>query len=111
MKEQIAQRLAELRTEREKGEKQLADLRDTLLRIAGAIIALEEVLAGQPEDNGGAPVARGFWREVGRLETVGHGATVLDKMKAMSKDERAAILGAFHSCGSEDLGCQCENDE
>ena len=54
----MIQRLQELRQEYEKGQQQLAlldqrrqELRDTLLRIAGAIQVLEE-LAGQ---NGQAP--------------------------------------------------------
>lgn len=53
---QIKQRLVELRAEHEKGEKALAELNtrrteleQTLLRIAGAIQVLEELLQG---DNG-----------------------------------------------------------
>lgn len=52
MKEQLRQRLQELKSEYESGQKVLADLeakqanvRDTLLRIAGAIQVLEEELA------------------------------------------------------------------
>ncbi len=51
MKEQIQQRLKQLRVEYEAGQKMLADLeskeaeiRQTLLRISGAIQALEELL-------------------------------------------------------------------
>jgi hypothetical protein len=53
MQEAIETRLAELRAELESGERQLelldrrrAGLRDTLLRIGGAVQALEEILAG-----------------------------------------------------------------
>jgi chromosome segregation ATPase len=49
MKEQLEKRLAELKTEFESGQKVMADLeskqtnlRDTLLRISGAIQILEE---------------------------------------------------------------------
>ena len=52
MKEQLEERLRELRTEFESGQKMLADLearqanmRDSLLRISGAIQVLEEELA------------------------------------------------------------------
>jgi predicted nuclease with TOPRIM domain len=51
MKEQLLQRLNELKSEFEAGQKMLADLeakqanlRDTLLRISGAIQVLEELL-------------------------------------------------------------------
>ena len=51
MKEQLEQRLAELKAEFESGQKAMADLeakqanlRDTLLRISGAIQILEEEL-------------------------------------------------------------------
>jgi hypothetical protein len=54
MNEQIQARLAELRRDLEMGEGRLralqmeeAALRDTLLRITGAIQVLEEVLGGQ----------------------------------------------------------------
>ncbi|WP_048158988.1 hypothetical protein [Methanosarcina sp. WWM596] len=50
MKQQLEQRLNELRTEFESGQKMFADLeskqanlRDTLLRISGAIQVLEEL--------------------------------------------------------------------
>ncbi|GFO97058.1 hypothetical protein ig2599ANME_1256 [groundwater metagenome] len=58
MKEQLEKRLKELRSEFESGQKTLADLeakqmnlRNTLLRISGAIQVLEEELAkeSQPE--------------------------------------------------------------
>ena len=52
MKEQLEQRLEELKAEFESGQKMLADLearqanlRDSLLRISGAIQVLEEELA------------------------------------------------------------------
>ncbi|NLW46364.1 MAG: hypothetical protein GXY86_03360 [Firmicutes bacterium] len=52
MKEQLERRLNELRAEFEAGQKMMAEmeakqgnLRDTLLRISGAIQALEEELA------------------------------------------------------------------
>ncbi|MBD2094081.1 hypothetical protein H6F90_02795 [Trichocoleus sp. FACHB-591] len=63
MRERLEQRLASLKTEFEAGQKMLADLeakqasvRETLLRISGAIQVLEETLA-EPEltnieDNG-----------------------------------------------------------
>jgi hypothetical protein len=62
MQEQLRHRLDELKAEFEKGQKQLQDLeaqattvRQTLLRISGAIQVLEEELAkaGAPP-NGGA---------------------------------------------------------
>lgn len=63
MKEQLQQRLQTLKTEYEAGQKMLANLeakqanlRDTLLRISGAIQVLEETLSEDPEpsvsDNG-----------------------------------------------------------
>ena len=60
MKEQLEQRLKELKTEFESGQKALAelenrqgDLRNTLMRISGAIQVLEEELAieGKPESD------------------------------------------------------------
>ena len=61
MKEQIEQRLKELKGEFESGQKMLADLdaqqanlRNTLFRISGAIQVLEELLATSevaPQDN------------------------------------------------------------
>lgn len=52
MKEQLRERLADLKAEFENGQKVMADLdsrqatlRDTLLRISGAIQVLEELLA------------------------------------------------------------------
>jgi hypothetical protein len=54
MKEQLEQRLKELRAEFESGPKMLADLesqqvnlRNTLLRISGAIQVLEEMIAAE----------------------------------------------------------------
>ncbi|QZZ22012.1 hypothetical protein J5X98_06275 [Leptothermofonsia sichuanensis E412] len=56
MKEQLEQRLHELRTEFESGQKMLADLetqqanlKTTLLRISGAIQVLEELLSQSQE--------------------------------------------------------------
>lgn len=55
MKEQIERRLQELRVEMENGQKMLSELeakeahlRSTLLRISGAIQALEELLNEEP---------------------------------------------------------------
>jgi predicted nuclease with TOPRIM domain len=60
MKEQLAQRLQELKAEYEAGQKMLAELetkqanlQQTLLRISGAIQVLEELLAA----NGSGPGA------------------------------------------------------
>jgi predicted nuclease with TOPRIM domain len=57
MKEQLQQRLQSLKTEYATGQKMLADLeakqvnlRDTLLRINGAIQVLEEILNDSPEE-------------------------------------------------------------
>jgi hypothetical protein len=61
MQEQLRNRLDELKAEFEKGQKQLQDLeaqattmRQTLLRISGAIQVIEEELAkaDAPPDNG-----------------------------------------------------------
>jgi uncharacterized protein (DUF3084 family) len=59
MQEQLENRLQELRTEFEKGQQQLANLeaqanalRNTLLRISGAIQVLEEELGKCNADNG-----------------------------------------------------------
>jgi predicted nuclease with TOPRIM domain len=67
MKEHLQQRLQSLKTEYAAGQKMLADLetqqanlRDTLLRISGAIQVLEETLNEAPPDsvptNGEAPI-------------------------------------------------------
>jgi len=60
MKTQLEKRLKELQTEFEAGQKMLTDLeakqanlRDTLLRLSGAIQVLQEEL-GQGEENGKA---------------------------------------------------------
>jgi predicted nuclease with TOPRIM domain len=57
MKEQLQQRLQTLKTEYEAGQKMLAELeakqanlRDTLLRISGAIQVLEETLNEEAAD-------------------------------------------------------------
>jgi hypothetical protein len=53
MREEIESRLAELRREFEFGQKQHAQLSETLIRISGAIQVLEELLTNEPErDNG-----------------------------------------------------------
>ncbi|BAY29284.1 hypothetical protein NIES2107_11250 [Nostoc carneum NIES-2107] len=59
MKQQLEQRLQSLKSEFEAGQKMLADLeakqvslRETLLRISGAIQVLEEVLNEASETNG-----------------------------------------------------------
>jgi predicted nuclease with TOPRIM domain len=56
MREQLAQRLGELKTEYESGQKQLAELEDRriylhdmLLRISGAIQVLQEELGRAPQ--------------------------------------------------------------
>ena len=55
MRPQLEKRLVQLRTEFESGQKMLADaeirqakLRDSLLRISGAMQLLEELLAAEP---------------------------------------------------------------
>jgi predicted nuclease with TOPRIM domain len=57
MKKQIKERLEQLKAEYESGQKMLADLetqglnlRNTMLRISGAIQVLEEVLAKTEEE-------------------------------------------------------------
>jgi predicted nuclease with TOPRIM domain len=57
MKEQIKERIEQLKAEYESGQKMLADLetqgsnlRTTMLRISGAIQALEELLAQAEEE-------------------------------------------------------------
>ena len=59
MREQLEERLAALRAEYESGQKMLADLdqraavlRETVLRISGAIQVLEELLAGTTPGDG-----------------------------------------------------------
>jgi len=61
MKEQLQQRLQSLKTEYEAGQKMLEDLeakqanvRDTVLRISGAIQVLEEVLTSENDESNGA---------------------------------------------------------
>lgn len=65
LKKQLEQRLAEMQEEYDSGQKFLAELevrqtnvKETLLRIAGAIQVLEEELkkASTAEQNGGQPV-------------------------------------------------------
>lgn len=62
MKQKLEQRLQSLKSEFEAGQKMLADLeakqanlRDTLLRISGAIQVLEELADTNTDDNGEAP--------------------------------------------------------
>jgi prefoldin subunit 5 len=63
VREQVEQRVSELRAEQQKGQQMLAELeakeaelRQTLLRISGAIQVLEELLAAGPSvPNGSAP--------------------------------------------------------
>ncbi len=64
MKNQLEQRLKELKTEFESGQKMLAELeakqtnlKTTLLRISGAIQVLEETLGQQAETNGETQLA------------------------------------------------------
>lgn len=66
MREQIEKRLQELRGEYDEGQRMLADLQarqsslhETLLRIAGAILALEELIqsAGPLAEGAGEPDA------------------------------------------------------
>ena len=58
MQELIQSRIDALRKELEMGQKrmQLAQLRDTMLRISGAIQVLEEVQSETQSDVGGDPV-------------------------------------------------------
>lgn len=65
MQTQIEQRLGELKTEYQTGQKMLAeleakqaDLRQTLLRISGAIQVLEELLNAPPARNGSGPTSQ-----------------------------------------------------
>ena len=80
MRARLEQRLAELRREYEAGQQALADLerqqtqlRDTMLRITGAIQVLEEELdradgepAGEPPDAAGVTVGAGDGAGPGR---------------------------------------------
>lgn len=67
MKERLRERLAQLKAEYEAGQKMLAELeqkqqhlRDTLLRISGAILVLEEELdRGDDEPNDEQPAGAG----------------------------------------------------
>jgi hypothetical protein len=59
MREQVERRVSELKAEQNKGqqmlaelESQAAELRQTLLRISGAIQVLEEMLAEQAQQDG-----------------------------------------------------------
>jgi predicted nuclease with TOPRIM domain len=61
MKEQLEQRLNELKTEFQAGQKMLAELeakqanlQQALLRISGAMQVLEELLAAAPQASAGA---------------------------------------------------------
>jgi prefoldin subunit 5 len=62
VREQLEQRVTELRAEQQKGQQMLAELeakqaelQQTLLRISGAIQVLEELLAGAPQQDGLVP--------------------------------------------------------
>lgn len=64
MKDQLERRLDDLKTEYEAGQKMLAELehkqvtlRETLLRIAGAVQVLEEELGREDPPPDAAPVA------------------------------------------------------
>ncbi len=64
MREQLEQRVSELRAEQQKGlqmlaelEAKQAELRQTLLRISGAIQILEELLVGVAQQDGQVPAA------------------------------------------------------
>jgi chromosome segregation ATPase len=59
MREQLEERVSQLKAEQQKGQQMLAELenrqaelRQTLLRISGAIQVLEELLAGPAVQNG-----------------------------------------------------------
>ena len=59
MREQLEERVSQLKAEQQKGQQMLAELenrqaelRQTLLRISGAIQVLEEILAGPAVQNG-----------------------------------------------------------
>lgn len=63
MREQLEQRVRELKAEQHRGQQMLAELegreaelRQTLLRISGAIQVLEEMLAASAVRNGTPPV-------------------------------------------------------
>ena len=69
MREQLTKRLEELKAEYEAGQKLLADLeakqanlRQTLIRISGAIQVLEEELGNRSRDNGEAAEVTGQTR-------------------------------------------------
>ncbi len=64
MREQLEQRVSELRAEQQKGQQMLAELeakqaelQQTLLRISGAIQVLEELLANAAHHDGPVPAA------------------------------------------------------
>jgi len=64
VREQVEQRVSELKAEQQKGQQMLAELeakqaelQQTLLRISGAIQVLEELLAGPAEQNGLVPAS------------------------------------------------------
>ena len=78
MREQIEGRLAELQREYRAGEEQLRDLvvretalRETLLRISGAIQVLEELLVARREDGPVAPPPSSADRADAAMHTVG----------------------------------------
>jgi prefoldin subunit 5 len=64
VREQLEQRVSELKAEQQKGQQMLAELeakqaelRQTLLRISGAIQILEELLVGAAQQDGQVPAA------------------------------------------------------
>jgi len=64
VREQLEQRVSELRAEQQKGQQMLAELeakqanlQQTLLRISGAIQVLEELLVGEAQQDGAVPFA------------------------------------------------------
>lgn len=74
MKRQLEQRLKELKVEFESGQKMLSDLenkqanlRDTLLRISGAIQVLEEILENE---SGQEPDKTGQFERLSNIEPV-----------------------------------------
>lgn len=142
MKEHVEKRLAELRQEREKGERMLAELaakhgevKETLLRVSGAIQVLEEVLKADPpawvaKNAEPGPTCPGEVEPVyaenrrGDVVLVGTASgmalpqqeqttrdAVLAQMRALPELQRAYVITSFCRCGSANLKCQCWNDE
>lgn len=84
MQAQVHQRLEELRSEFEAGQRMLAELdarraelQQTLLRIGGAVQVLEELLGNSgaaAEQDGASPSAAGGTADGGRSRSAGHPA-------------------------------------